>query len=106
MALQYKLLNLFDAMIFTADFPEGVRAALKLRGFEPGAGRQPLSTDQQVNLRAISDNLQCLLAEQGFVNEPLGGCPAGSPRPVDSHDVTRIVETVVAELRRQGAVSP
>jgi 4-hydroxy-tetrahydrodipicolinate synthase len=104
LALQFKLVNLFDAMIFTADFPEGVRAALKLRGIEPGAGRQPLSTDQQVNLRAISDNLQCLLSEQGFVDEPVGGCPATSPRPVDRHEVTRIVETVVAELRRQGAV--
>src|SRR5205814_3178312 len=34
--LQYRLLELFDAMIFTADFPEGFRAALKLRGFDMG----------------------------------------------------------------------
>ena len=31
--LQYKLLTLFDAMIYSADFPEGFRAALPLRGF-------------------------------------------------------------------------
>jgi dihydrodipicolinate synthase/N-acetylneuraminate lyase len=34
--LQYRLLRLFDAMLYSADFPEGFRAALKLRGFEPG----------------------------------------------------------------------
>src|SRR5687767_11609662 len=39
--LQYRLLTLFDAMLFTAEFPEGFRAALKLRGIEPGPSRQP-----------------------------------------------------------------
>ena len=37
--LQYRLLALFDSMMYTADFPEGFRAALSLRGFEPGVGR-------------------------------------------------------------------
>ena len=34
--LQYKLVALFDAMIYSADFPEGFRAALSLRGIRPG----------------------------------------------------------------------
>src|SRR4051794_15896449 len=39
--LQYRVLTLFDAMLFTAEFPEGFRAALQLRGINTGKGRQP-----------------------------------------------------------------
>jgi 4-hydroxy-tetrahydrodipicolinate synthase len=99
--LQYRLLDLFDAMIYSAEFPEGFRAALKLRGFEMGVGRQPLSPSQQVELGAVSDTLQCLLAAEGFTDEPLSGCPAGE-RPVDAEQVGRIVQGVLAELKRRG----
>ena len=34
MRLQYRLLELFDAMLYSADFPEGFRAAVELRGFQ------------------------------------------------------------------------
>jgi 4-hydroxy-tetrahydrodipicolinate synthase len=107
LALQYQLITLFDTMIYSADFPEGFRAALRLRGFEPGASRQPLSAEQRIDLAALADTLQCLLAEQGFTDEPIGGCP---PRPrqegrevaVASERVDRIVDAVVAELKRRG----
>jgi 4-hydroxy-tetrahydrodipicolinate synthase len=101
--LQYRLLALFDAMMYTADFPEGFRAALKLRGFDAGAGRQPMSTEQRIDLAAVSDKLQCLLAEDGFTNQPASGCPAtAAPAASVSSDVGRIVESVVAELQRRG----
>jgi 4-hydroxy-tetrahydrodipicolinate synthase len=93
--LQYKLLRLFDALILHTDFPEGFRAALKLRGFDPGVGRQPLSEGQQLDLRTISDRVQCLLAEEGFASQPSAGCP------LPAADVASIVETVVAEIRRR-----
>ncbi len=102
--LQYKLLRLFDAMIYSADFPEGFRAALRLRGFDTGIGRQPLSPSQHVDLTVVSDTLQCLLAEEGFADEPVAGCP---PRGKDSvPQVDRIVQAVVAELRSRGLVNP
>src|SRR5687767_8847476 len=41
--LQLRLIELFDAMLLSADFPEGFRAAVELRGFNFGRGRQPLS---------------------------------------------------------------
>jgi 4-hydroxy-tetrahydrodipicolinate synthase len=102
--LQYKLLRLFDAMIYSADFPEGFRAAMRLRGFEPGAGRQPLAENQKIDLALVSHTLACLLAEQGIVDEPPGGCPA--PRS-SAHDVPveRIVSTVLDELKRRGLAS-
>lgn len=99
--LQYKLVTLFDAMLYSADFPEGFRAALRLRGFETGTGRQPLSAGQHVELQTISNRLQCLLSEEGFTDEPLGGCPPRRDQ-VEAPEVTQIVQHVVAELKRRG----
>jgi dihydrodipicolinate synthase/N-acetylneuraminate lyase len=98
--LQYRLLTLFDAMIYSAEFPEGFRAALRLRGIHTGVGRQPQSDVQQSALEKLSDQLQCLLAAEGFTEEPIGGCPAG--QSLDPDSVSRIVKSVVDELKRRG----
>jgi len=98
--LQYRLLTLFDAMILSAEFPEGFRAALRLRGIATGVGRQPQSDVQQRELEKLSDQLQCLLSEEGFTDQPIGGCPAG--QPTDTDQVTRIVKQVVGELKKRG----
>lgn len=99
--LQYKLVGLFDAMLYSADFPEGFRAALALRGFDPGIGRQPLSESQQVQISTLQQTLQCLLAEEGFTDQPIGGCPPMAVQP-DPQAVDRIVQGVLAELKRRG----
>jgi 4-hydroxy-tetrahydrodipicolinate synthase len=101
--LQYRLTTLFDAMMYSADFPEGFRAALRLRGIDPGVGRQPLAASQQIDLQLLGDTLQCLLAEQGFTQEPVGGCPAGD-KGHSPDEVTRIVKAVLSELRQRGAL--
>jgi 4-hydroxy-tetrahydrodipicolinate synthase len=95
--LQYRLLTLFDAMIYSSEFPEGFRAALRLRGIQPGAGRQPQSNVQQVELDKLSRQLQCLLAAEGFTDEPVGGCVV-TPT-ADAEQVARIVRRVVAQLQ-------
>ena len=97
--VQYGLLPLFDAMLYSAEFPEGFRAALRLRGFQTGIGRQPQSNCQQKDLERLSRQLQCLLAEEGFVDQPVGGCPV---QDIDDEQVSRIVATVMDELRRLG----
>ncbi len=98
--LQYRLLKLFDAMLYSAEFPEGFRAALRLRGVATGTGRQPQSLVQQQELETLSDQLQCLLAAEGFTDQPVGGCPVGES--VNPDQVTRIVQTVVGELKKRG----
>jgi len=98
--LQYRLLPLFDTMLYSAEFPEGFRAGVSLRGFNTGKGRQPQSAAQQQGLMKLRDQIQCLLAAEGFVNEPVGGCPVGES--IDSEQVARIVENVVGELKRRG----
>ena len=99
--VQYDLVTLFDTMLYSAEFPEGFRAAVELRGFHMGTGRQPLSSVQSTDLSLLSKTLQCLLAEQGFTGEPVGGCPVGGPE-IDRTELNAIVQNVVAELRRQG----
>ena len=99
--IQYRLITLFDAMIYEADFPEGVRAALGLRGFQPGKGRQPLSAEQQVKIDALSRSLQCILAETGYADEPVGGC--ATAEIVNPAQVDRIVQSVMAALKQRGA---
>jgi len=98
--LQYRLLTLFDAMLLSAEFPEGFRAALRLRGIQTGIGRQPQSAVQQLELEKLSDQLQCLLAGEGFTDEPIGGCSVGES--IDPEQVARIVRDVVGELQRRG----
>lgn len=102
--LQYRLVTLFDAMIYSTDFPEGFRAATKLRGFNLGSGRQPLSVGQEVDLARISENLQCLLADHGYTQRPAGGCPvlAGKPQAIE---VDQIVQSVLAELAKMRPTS-
>lgn len=112
--LQYDLVTLFDAMIYQAEFPEGFRAAVSLRGFDMGVGRQPLSDQQLTDLSALRGTLQCLLAAHGFTSEPMTGCPPHSRETVSglrfddnaslpsTEDVTAIVERVVRELRERG----
>ncbi|MFM7843776.1 MAG: dihydrodipicolinate synthase family protein [Planctomycetota bacterium] len=98
--LQYRLLNLFDAMIYNSEFPEGFRAALQLRGIQTGVGRQPKSPNQEIQLDQLRDQLQCLLAAEGFTSEPVGGCAVG--KSVDPDAIARIVQGVVGELKRRG----
>jgi 4-hydroxy-tetrahydrodipicolinate synthase len=98
--LQYRLLTLFDGMLFTAEFPNGFREAIKLRGIDAGEGRQPQSAVQQLALDELRTQLQCLLAAEGFTDEPVGGCPVGDT--VDPEQIARIVQGVVGELKKRG----
>jgi 2-dehydro-3-deoxy-D-pentonate aldolase len=101
-AIQYDLVTLFDAMLYKAEFPNGFRAAVELRGFQMGTGRQPQSSEQETDLALLSDQLQCMLAQHGFANEPVGGCPVGELRNDANVDVTSIVQTVLSELKTRG----
>jgi 4-hydroxy-tetrahydrodipicolinate synthase len=63
--LQYRLLELFDAMLNSLDFPEGFRAAVELRGIHLGPSRQPLSERQQSDRAGLQKNLQRILTALG-----------------------------------------
>ncbi|QDT90609.1 dihydrodipicolinate synthase family protein [Gimesia algae] len=99
--VQYDLLTLFDTMIYSAEFPEGFRAAVELRGFQMGQGRQPITSEQKTDISTLSRTLQCMLSEHGFTNEPIGGCATGITEELGNNDVSQIVQRVVAELNRR-----
>jgi len=103
MALQYRLLELFDAMLYSADFPEGFRAAVELRGFAMGHSRQPLSPTQQVNRDNLQRLLRCILADFGYVEPPPEGCPTRDNN-LEPYRVGKIADDVIRELRKQGIV--
>jgi 4-hydroxy-tetrahydrodipicolinate synthase len=90
-------------MLYSADFPEGFRAAISLRGFDLGKSRQPMSEGQRLDLSALSTVLQCLLADFGVVESPPGGCPP-SRGEIDREQIARIAQQVIEDLRKQGAL--
>ena len=105
--VQYDLLKLFDTMIYSAEFPDGFRAAVNLRGFEMGVGRQPLSAEQVTDLQSLSRSLQCMLSDHGFTDQPIGGCAPQisidrQSATGDTPDINQISQQVIAELQRRG----
>ena len=101
--LQLRLIELFDAMLLSADFPEGFRAAVDLRGFDFGRGRQPLSDSQRVDREALQRVLQCIMADFGVVDPPAAGCaPRTGNMPRDK--VAQITDEVLAALRDRGVL--
>jgi 4-hydroxy-tetrahydrodipicolinate synthase len=88
-------------MLLSADFPEGFRAAVELRGFDFGRGRQPLSETQRVDRAGLQRVLQCILADFGVVEAPEEGCAV---RTGNFHRdrVAQVTEAVMAALRSKG----
>jgi len=101
--LQLRLIELFDAMLFSADFPEGFRAGAELRGFNFGKGRQPLSDSQRVDRATLQHVLQCILADFGVVDAPADGC---APRlgDIQKDKVAQIAQEVMSKLRERGVI--
>lgn len=102
--MQMRMLELFDAMIFAADFPEGVREAVELRGFRMGPSRQPATDAQRVDRAALQRVLQCIMSDFGYVDAPGEGCP---PRSVNAtlDRIRQLTEGVISELKQRGVVS-
>jgi dihydrodipicolinate synthase/N-acetylneuraminate lyase len=64
--VQFKLLDLIEAMLYGTNFPEGFRAGMALRGFSLGSSRQLLSPKEQSDLEDIRAKVACILADCGF----------------------------------------
>ncbi|MEZ6088499.1 MAG: dihydrodipicolinate synthase family protein [Pirellulaceae bacterium] len=89
--LQYQLTPLFDAMIGTGEFPEGFRAGLRVRGWEMGRSRQPLSATQLEKSQQTQAKLQPMIAPHSSQHAI---SPATSPETIDA-----IVRRVLSELK-------
>ena len=99
--LQLRILEVFDTMLFSADFPEGFRAAVELRGFNFGRSRQPLSDVQSIDRLALQRVLQCILADFGVVDAPSEGCVPRTGN-LERDKVMQVTEAVMSALRQRG----
>jgi dihydrodipicolinate synthase/N-acetylneuraminate lyase len=100
--IQFKLLDLINAMLFGTNFPEGFRAGMSLRGFDLGTTRQLLSPKEQCDLEEIRSTIACILADCGFAEaasacrRPGAAAPGVKPAGVE---VEGIVREVMSKLR-------
>jgi 4-hydroxy-tetrahydrodipicolinate synthase len=103
MQWQYRILELFDAMLYPFEFPDGFRAAAELRGFHFGLGRQPQTSAQLADRTALSSVLRCILADFELVAPPASGC-APRIREIGADKVEQLVFEVLRELEKRGVV--
>jgi 4-hydroxy-tetrahydrodipicolinate synthase len=61
-SLQMQLTQLFDRVV-GADFPDGVRAAVDLRGFQFGPSRQPVANGSERDQYDLALLIQRLLSD-------------------------------------------
>jgi 4-hydroxy-tetrahydrodipicolinate synthase len=101
MQWQFRILELFDAMLNQFEFPDGFRAGADLRGFHFGRGRQPQTKTQRANRAVLSSVLQCILADFELVESPAAGCPVRTgDTTLDA--VKPVVIDVMHELKKRG----
>ncbi len=101
MQWQYRILELFDAMLYPFEFPDGFRAAAELRGFRFGRGRQPLTSSQRSDSTALTSVLHCILADFELVDRPASGC-APRIQQAGADKVEQVVIEVMRELEKRG----
>jgi 4-hydroxy-tetrahydrodipicolinate synthase len=103
MKWQHRILELFDVMLYSFEFPDGFRAAAELRGFRFGRSRQPQTAAQRSDREGLSRVLHCLLADFELVEPPAGGCKPLGRNPERDH-VERVVVEVIQALEKRGMV--
>jgi 4-hydroxy-tetrahydrodipicolinate synthase len=101
MRLQYRILELFDAMLLPFEFPDGFRSAAEMRGFNLGRSRQPLSKSQEADRAVLQSVLKCILADFGLVAPPPEGC-APRTRNLPDDKIGQIVYEVMRTLEERG----
>ena len=103
MQWQYRILELFDAMLYPFEFPDGFRAAAELRGFRMGRSRQPQTGKQQADRTALASVLQCILADFELVERPAAGCAPRVGQP-EQDKVEQVIFEVMRELEKRGVL--
>jgi dihydrodipicolinate synthase/N-acetylneuraminate lyase len=115
MQWQYRILELFDIMLYQFEFPDGFRAAAELRGFHFGQGRQPKTSAQRSENQALNSVMQCILADFQLVQPPTDGCavrtpqlyPTGGSKSLDPpaigpDKIEQMVHQVFDEMKNRG----
>lgn len=101
--VQLKIQELISTMFAAGNFPEGFRAAVALRGFDPGRPRYPMGPQEQENLEEAKGKLACILGECGYA-EAARECELRRKRTsvsptISRQDVEKIVRAVVSKIQ-------
>lgn len=99
--VQLKIQELIGTMFAAGNFPEGFRAAVALRGFDPGPARFPLSPHEAAQLEDAKGRLACILGDCGYA-EAAKECELRRARPaapVSRAEVEQIVRAVITKIR-------
>lgn len=99
----YRILELFDLMLYSFEFPDGFRLGASLRGFNLGPGRQPATEQQRRDRAQLEGVLRCILADFGVVEPPAEGCAPRIRQP-DQDKVAQIVLEVMSVLEKRGVI--
>jgi dihydrodipicolinate synthase/N-acetylneuraminate lyase len=91
MKLQHALIPLFDLMIGTTEFPEGFRAGVRVRGWDLGPGRQPLTDKQRSAASETQSQLASLIPEAAANSAPM--------RVLRPQDLDNIVRLVLSQIQ-------
>ena len=100
---QYRILELFDVMLYPFEFPDGFRAAAEPRGFRFGRGRQPQTAAQTAARAVLERVLECILADFQLVARPAEGCPPRTGDPGRDQG-EQVVFQVMRELEKRGVL--
>lgn len=100
--VQLQIQDLIAAMFAAGNFPEGFRAAVALRGFNPGPPRFPMSSAELAHLEVAKGKLACLLGACGYP-DAARECELRRSQPLNDRppawDVNAIVAAVVKSLQ-------
>ena len=86
MRLQFRMLELFDAMLYSADFPEGFRAAVELQVFRWGAAANRKPSASSLIGRHCKRCFNAFWPISATSRTPSGGCPPRTRRPRPGSD--------------------
>ena len=64
---QNQVIKLFDPMVLGLDFPDGIRAAVKLRGIKLGDGRMPMAEDAKAQVAEATKRVEQVLRALGLL---------------------------------------
>jgi dihydrodipicolinate synthase/N-acetylneuraminate lyase len=103
MQWNYRIIQLFDTMLYPFEFPDGFRAAASMRGFDFGSGRLPQTNVQKADRAEMAKVLQCILADFDLVGRPAEGCAPRSGQPA-TDKLEQVVFEVMHELQKRGMV--
>ncbi len=95
--MQYRILDVFQAMLSAPNFPEGFRSGYSIRGFNVGPARFPNSRKEKECLAEVQGKIACLLAEFGFP-EAAQACQRANDGTFPSQELERIVDEVAAQF--------